>query len=350
MPTRLSVAQFVLVALCLCLLLASCTVAGEEKPKRREEVQPLTRQQARTALLTSFNLGPTYKQAPLGDDDASDPGCFATLENSPAAAAELERDFDRVRTRGVSTVVSGVMSRSSTGAMTREFSRVRRVLKTCKHIADTSDGVRVRLTVSRSFDKSSPVANEQINIAATGTFTIRDQQLPGGLWISMARIGNHATSVAILAIDSNQSTDLSAYTKVAINRLAAVAAGERPRDERVPPPRHEDLIDAAQRMHLAPYFTHLDVNEIQHRPCLDLARQVVRAYRHDKTRPLRIRNTHLLLDRRATVIPPTGRGHALIHSCGGAATWSDQVRDRVVIRLTLNAKGQALVDLREPTP
>lgn len=73
-------------------------------------------------------------------------------------------------------------------------------------------------------------------------------------------------------------------------------------------PTHRDVIDAAQRMHLQPYFAKLDVSEIQHQPCPLLARQAVRLYRHDKVRPLQIRNTHLLIDHRATVIPPRAEG------------------------------------------
>ena len=341
--------HFVVVGLSLSVLLMSCSPAGDEKRKDREKTQPLTHQQARMALLTRFNLGPSYRQVAVGDGDADDPGCFASLERSPAVTTELERDFDRVGKRGVATVVSGVMSYSSTAAMTREFGRVRRVLRTCTRLNDTSDGVTTRLDVSTGFEKSSPIANEQINIAATGTFAAGGQKRPGGLWMSMARIGNHATSVGILAVDSTQGTDLAAYTRVAINRLAAVAAGERPPVERVPVPTRRVVVDAAQRLHLQPYFARLDVEEIQHHPCRLLARQAVRLSKNDKIRPLRIRDTHLLVDHRATVIPPQGREGALIHSCGGDATWSDHVRDQVVIRLTLDAKGQAFVDIQEPT-
>jgi hypothetical protein len=225
---------------------------------------------------------------------------------------------------------------------------MRRVLATCKHIDDTSDGVRTRLEVSRGFEKSSPVADEQINISATGTFTSGGQRLPGGVWISLARIDNHAVSVGIFAADSRQSTDLPAYSKVAINRLAAVVAGKRPPREEVPPPTHNNIVSEAQRLHLQPYFATFDVHEIQNRPCQLLASQAVFLSQHDKVRPLRIRNSHLMVDHRATVIPPHGGRSALIYSCGGTATWSDQVRDQVIIRLTLNARGQPFVDIDEP--
>ena len=225
------------------------------------------------ALLTRSNLGPSYKRVAVNEDDADDPGRFADLERSPAATTELERDFDRMGERGVATVVSHVMSYASTAAMTREFGRVRGVLRTCKRLHDTTDGVTTRLDVSTGLAKSSPMANEQINITATGTFTSGGRKRPGGLSISMARIGNHATTVGIIAVDSTQNTDLAAYTKVAINRLAAVAAGDRPLAERVPVPGRRDVVDAAQRLHLRPYFARLDVNMIQHRPCFLLARR-----------------------------------------------------------------------------
>jgi hypothetical protein len=283
----------------------------------------------------------------VSDDDASDPGCLATLFNSPKATTELERDFDRVGTRGAASILSDVMSYPTTSAMTGEFARVRRVLATCKHIDDTTDGVRTRIDVSRGFGKSSPVADEQINISATGTFTSGGQRLPGGFWISLARIDNHAVEVGIFAVDSRQSTDLPAYSKVAINRLAAVVAGKRPPPEKVPPSSHDDIVSQAQRLHLEPYFATFDVNVIQNRPCQELASQAISLNQHEKVRPLRIRNTHLLVDHRATVIPPTGGRSALIYSCGGTATWSDHFRDRVVIRLTLDARGQAFVDVHD---
>ena len=239
------------------------------------------------------------------------------------------------------------MSYPTTSAMTREFARVRRVLATCKHIDDTSDGVRTRLEVSRGFEKSSPVADEQINISATGTFTTGGQRLPGGVWISLARIDNHAVSVGILAADSRQSTDLPAYSKVAINRLAAVAAGTRPPPEKVPPPTHDNIVSEAQRLHLQPYFAKIDVQDIQNRPCQVLASQAIDLNSQEKVRPLRVRHTHLLVDHRATIIPPVGGRSALIYSCGGTATWSDHIRVQVIIRLTLNARGQAFVDIAD---
>jgi hypothetical protein len=54
-----------------------------------------------------------------------------------------------------------------------------------------------------------------------------------------------------------------------------------------------------------------------------------------------------LVDHRATVIPHNGRRDALIYSCGGTATWSDHIRAQVIIRLTLNARGQAFVDIAD---
>jgi hypothetical protein len=346
MPMRSSLSPAILFGLALCLFLTSCSATSKEH-QDREEIHPLTRAQAETVLLTPHNLGPLYRQVAPSDDDTSDPGCFATLFNSPKATTELERDFNRVGTHGLATVVSDVMSYPTTSAMTHEFARVRRVLTTCKHIDDASDGVRTHLEVSRGFEKSSPVADEQINISATGTFTSGGQRLPGGVWISLARIDNHAVSVGIFAVDSRQSSDLPAYSKVAINRLAAVAAGKRPPTEKVPPPTHDNIVSEAQRLHLQPYFATFDVNEIQNRPCQVLADQAIDLNRHEKVRPLRIRNTHLLVDHRASIIPPVSGRIALIYSCGGTATWSDQVRDQVIIRLALNARGQAFVDVAD---
>jgi len=346
MQMRSSLTHAFLLGLSLCLLLTSCSTMNRDN-QDRDEIQPLSRAQAETVLLTPQNLGPLYRQVALNDDDTSDPGCFATLFNSPKATTELERDFDRVGTQGLATVVSDVMSYRTTSAMTREFARVRRGLATCKHIDDTSDGVRTRLKVSGGFEKSSPVADEQINIWATGTFTSGGQRLPGGVWISLARIDNHAVSVGIFAADSRQSTDLPAYSKVAINRLAAVLAGKRPPPEKVAQPTHNNIVSEAQRLHLQPYFPKFDVQEILNRPCKLLASAAIFLSQHDKVRPLRIRNAHLLADHRATVIPP-GRGHrALIYSCGGTATWSDDIRTQVIIRLTLNARGQPFVDIEE---
>ena len=346
MPMRSSLSYALLLGLGLCLLLTSCSTTSKEN-QDREKIQ-LTRAQAETVLLTPHNLGPLYRQvAAPSDDDTSDPGCFATLFNSPKATTELERGFDRVGTHGLATVVSDVMSYRTTSAMTREFARVRRVLATCTHIDDTTEGVRTRLEVSGGYEKSSPVADEQINISATGTFTTGGQRLPGGVWISLARIDNHAVSVGILAADSRQSTDLPAYSKVAINRLAAVAAGKRPPAEKVPPPTHDNIVSEAQRLHLQPYFAKIDVNQIQNHPCQVLADQAIDLYEHEKVRPLRIRSTHLLVDHRATIIPPVGGRSALIYSCGGTATWSDHIRVQVIIRLALNARGQAFVDIAD---
>lgn len=343
---RSSLSHAFLLGLGLCLLLTSCSTTSKQN-QDRDKIQPLTRAQAETVLLTPQNLGPLYRKVAPSNDDAPDPGCFATVFDSHKATTELERDFDRVGTHGLATIVSDVMSYPTTSDMTREFARVRRVLATCTHIDDTSDGVRTRLRVSRGFEKSSPVADEQINISATGTFTSGGQRLPGGVWISLTRIDNHAVEVGILAVDSRQSTDLAAYSKVAVKRLAAVVAGKRPPPETVPSPTHDDTVSEAQRLHLEPYFAKFDVQEIQNRPCKLLASQVIFLSRHDKVRPLRIRSTHLLVDHRATVIPPN-RGHsALIYSCGGTATWSDHIRTQVIIRVTLNARGQPFVDIEE---
>jgi hypothetical protein len=89
MPMRSSLSHAFLLSLGLCLLLTSCSTTTKEN-QDRDEIQPLTRAQAETVLLTPQNLGPLYRQVALSDDDASDPGCFATLANSPKATTELE--------------------------------------------------------------------------------------------------------------------------------------------------------------------------------------------------------------------------------------------------------------------
>ena len=61
MPMRSSLSHAFLLGLGICLLLTSCSTTSKEN-QDRDEIQPLTRAQAETVLLTPHNLGPLYRQ------------------------------------------------------------------------------------------------------------------------------------------------------------------------------------------------------------------------------------------------------------------------------------------------
>lgn len=216
----------VLLAISVLASVASSCGAGED------DADVLTDAQAADALFTLDNLGEDWiESTDDDDDDASGLGCLEGVASGPAVRAktEQERGFEMVEA-GLPAVVHLVESHSSVATASKGIDRLRNGLEDCQVVESTDDdGTTVRLEVAVDTDKTSDMADEQINLAATGTVNSDGFELPMGLWISVVRIDNHVTLVSYADLDAESGEGPSDhYARVATERLAAVISGEDP--------------------------------------------------------------------------------------------------------------------------
>jgi hypothetical protein len=125
-----------------------------------------------------------------------------------------------------------VESFDGAGELTSLFDSIRGELDGCESVHRTVDAVDFALAVTVDGERSTGDTDDQINIAATGTATSQGLELPVDLRASLVRIDNHLTGVAVSAIGPGDRGLLAPLTEVAVDRLAAIAAGDEP------PPAH----------------------------------------------------------------------------------------------------------------
>ncbi len=188
--------------------------------------------QVKEALLTLDNMPDGWAVSPDDEDDDEDaPGCLAKLGDAeePDSESKANVDFEVDDEFGVPALSNGVASFRSERAVTQAMDAFRDAFEDCEHIdyTDPDDDTKIVLDFDSDDEKSSPDVDDQFNLTATGTVS-NGLEFPFGLWVSVARVDNHTTTVMITDLSEDSESMLDPYTKMAVDRLVAVINGEKP--------------------------------------------------------------------------------------------------------------------------
>lgn len=225
----LSRAGAVGMALLLCLLTA-CGGGGGSGSGRDTDV--LSEDEATAALLTETNLGDEYVVTEEVEDDSdSSLSCLDALGDmeDTGAVTVVDRTFEFDSDVGLPTIGSEVSSYEAVGDVNVAFAQFRSTVEECTSVAEQdADGTHTTLTVAIDNDRSTTGADDQVNLVATGFLSSDEMEFPVGVYFTAARVDNHVTSVDIVDLGSEVGASIDAYVKAAVDRLTAVAEGEKP--------------------------------------------------------------------------------------------------------------------------
>jgi hypothetical protein len=188
--------------------------------------------QVKEALLTLDNLPDGWVESSEDDGDDDDaPGCLADLDDLEGTDSESDAhvDFEIDDELGLPALTNGVASFNSERDVTEAMDKLRDAFEDCDHVdyTDPDDGTEIVLDLAIDDEKSSPAVDDQFNLTATGTIT-NGLEFPFGLWVSVARVDNHTTTVMITDLSEDTESMLDPYTTIAVDRLVAVINGEEP--------------------------------------------------------------------------------------------------------------------------
>jgi len=203
--------------------------------------------QVKKALLTLDNLPEGWVESDEdGDDDEDAPGCLANLDDLEGTDSESDAsiDFETDDEIGLPALTNGVASFKSERDVTEAMDTFRGAFEDCNHIdyTDPEDGTTIVLDFESDDETSSPEVDDQFNLTATGTITA-GLELPFGLWVSVARVDNHTTTVMITDLDLGTADLLDPYTAIAVDRLVAVVDGQEPEATQGPAPGADGAIE-----------------------------------------------------------------------------------------------------------
>ncbi len=201
-------------------------------------VEPLTSSQAKDSLLSEANLGDAFIVVTDDDDDDDDDselGCLTSLDDLDRADAPIKEsvDYEATNDLGLPTLSSAVSSFPTVSAASDTFAGALEAFEGCTEVEATDDdGTTTTLDVKVDSEKSTNAAEEQFNIAATGTVTAEGLEFEFGLWASAVRIENHVAFISYADIDSEAGAIvIDTLTSAAAGRLEAVIADEEPNDD-----------------------------------------------------------------------------------------------------------------------
>lgn len=228
-------------------LLVACGGGSEEGGSGGPGTVVLDDDQVERALLTLDNLPDGWVESSEDDDDDEDaPGCLANLDDLEGTDSESDADidFEAGDDIGLPALSNGVASFGSERDVTEAMDTFRDAFEDCNHIdyTDPEDGTTIVLDFESDDEKSSPEVDDQFNLKATGTIA-SGLELPFGLWVSVARIDNHTTTVMLTDLDLGTGTLLDPYTAIAVDRLVAVIDGEDPEATQGPAPGSDSAIE-----------------------------------------------------------------------------------------------------------
>lgn len=226
-------------AVALALVVTGC--GGDGGSGGAEENSPLSQEQADTALLTEANLGEGFVVNPDEDEDDSEGlGCLsfiADLGKSEDAATTAEIDYEFESELGNPAVISIIESYDDTDSAEALVETLRGGLEGCDAVDyEDEDGSTFSLDVATDDEQTADGTDDQLNLTASGTIASGGMEFPFTLALSLARVGQHLTMVGVTDLGSSSSVDVDAYTQIAVDRLAAVAAGDEPAETTAPAP------------------------------------------------------------------------------------------------------------------
>jgi hypothetical protein len=232
MQRTLSLASRVVVA----AVLAGCS--GSDPG----EVQQLSDQQAQEVLLTAENLGEGYESDPDQDEEGGEEPPLGCLD----AIGDFDKDVDGVDARshfafqpqttaGVPEVTNGVLSFETVAEAGAFMERFTDTFADCHTVEERAEnGVAVNVDVSLDDDQLAELeVDEQANLRADGSFSSDDLALEFSVAMSVVRVQNHVVAVLTADLAGLETVEplSEEYTRIAVDRLTAVADGQAPPED-----------------------------------------------------------------------------------------------------------------------
>lgn len=223
-------------AVAIALSLSGCGASGPAEFTPKSTV--LTKQQARAALLKPSDLGRKYQASGPSDGDSSGMGCLSDDAEvvGPDPAVEVEVNYERRSNVGFPLVYTSVASFSSPDEMAEALEAFVQTIEACPHLKYTStSGVTFEANITSDNVPSAAAVDEQFNARGVGSISKKKVKLPFGIWMSMARVDNHAVFVMVSDVDQASAQLLNKYTTRAVERLVAVTNDKTPADKKPVP-------------------------------------------------------------------------------------------------------------------
>jgi len=229
---------------CAGVLALACLAAcgTDDEPSR------VTSKDVRAALLTVENLSDDFEvdpdQSDDSDDDSPDWGCLFDLDDlDKGPDHDDEDDRNQVQFRasedpGMPGIFQFVDAAPSQAKAEKLMDEVADALAGCDAV-DTTDDDGTTWKFEVDFDRSAWAhgADEQLNVAATGTTTSDEIRLPVSITMSAVRIENAVSILMFIDIAEDVAGAPRTLTNEASERLQAVVDGEDVAD---PEPLLED--------------------------------------------------------------------------------------------------------------
>jgi hypothetical protein len=225
------------------LALAGLTACGtDDEPSR------VSSRDVRAAMLTVENLSDDFEVDPdqsEDDDDSPDWGCLFDLDDLDKNPDDDGEDDDRNQVQfraseepGMPGIFQLVDAAPNQAKAEKLMDQVADALEGCDAV-DTTDDDGTTWKFDVEFDRSAWAhgADEQLNVAATGTTTSDEIQLPVSITMSAVRIENAVSILMFIDIAEDVAGAPRTLTNEASERLQAVVDGEEVAD---PEPLLED--------------------------------------------------------------------------------------------------------------
>jgi hypothetical protein len=228
-------------AFAACVVLAA-SAAGCSSGEHDGSVHQLSEAQAQEVLLTAENLGEGYESDPDEDDDGSEEPPLGCLD----AIGDFDKDVDGVdakarfafepgTTAGVPEVTNGALSFETVAEATAFMEGFTDTFADCHTVEERAgNGVEVNFDVGLDDDRLVELEiDEQVNLRADGSFSSDGGALKFSVAMSVVRVQNNV--VAVLTADMAGLDTVGPlsdeYTRIAVDRLTAVAGGQAAPDD-----------------------------------------------------------------------------------------------------------------------
>jgi hypothetical protein len=229
----------------LAATLAATAACGGTPPDTlgNEPRVPLTSGELGSALLTTANLGNRYvvKRTPDRPLDCLPIDVGTTI--SPTEKARRDFVLRRNKVAPYPQVLSLTGTYRDLNTVLAEFDEYATAFADCPTVDETQSGVRARLRVTVDRNRSSGSADDQFNVKALGTASVRGVSVPFGLWLTGVRIDNDVMVIGYVSLTTHADAAFNRVRSAAYGRFQAVVHGDK-----VPDP-HPVLPQQPVRLH-----------------------------------------------------------------------------------------------------
>lgn len=217
-----------LVAPLLVLSLAAC---GDDDPEDHEPV--LSKQEARSGLLTSSDVGPGYHKQPAQDagQDADNEGidCLSSAArdfDAEKGVTEVEVKYRKeigARGSGEVTVLSGISSYAENERAETALDDLRDAMLACETAEFEQDGATIRFDISVSEGRTADELDQQLNLELDGDITVGTTSRPLVVQLRYFRVGNHGGTVSVTLFDApSRAGEVGRFVDLGVERFLTV--------------------------------------------------------------------------------------------------------------------------------